>query len=211
MRKAIAVIGEGITEKYYIESIRGLSPFNPEPRSLNKKASSTKFLEKTIIASISKGYDEVYCLIDMDGKQQGKARQDYLALKTRYHERIHGKKKVGTQCKVTFIETERCTELWFLFHFLTSPTTREFRNYEELQSELRKFRPNYEKSDKYFRSVGDLHKEMTNRRDPKGSLYFAIKNAKCSIETRDRESRQCTYSEMHLLFCALGIQADSQP
>jgi len=211
MRKAIAVIGEGITEKYYIESIRGLSPFNPEPRLLNKKASSTKFLEKTIIASISKGYDEIYCLIDMDGKQQGKPRQDYLALKSKYHNRLHGKKRVGIQRTVTFIETERCTELWFLFHFLSSATTREFRNYEELQSELRKFRPNYEKTDKYFRSVGNLHEEMTNKHNPNGSLCCAIKNAKCSLETKERENRHYTYSEMHLLLDALGIPTDAQP
>ena len=48
MRKSIVVIGEGITEKYYIESLRGLSDFQIKPRSLNKKASNLKALEKEI-------------------------------------------------------------------------------------------------------------------------------------------------------------------
>ncbi|MCD8165132.1 MAG: RloB family protein [Bacteroides sp.] len=62
MRKAIAVIGEGITEKYYIESLRGLSPFTLLPKELGKKASSLAELENSIKQSIEDGYDQVYCL-----------------------------------------------------------------------------------------------------------------------------------------------------
>ena len=72
MRKTIAIIGEGITEKYYIESLKGISPFVVMPRELGKKASSLKTLEKNILLCVEKGFDEIYCLIDMDGKTSGK-------------------------------------------------------------------------------------------------------------------------------------------
>ncbi len=213
MRKAIAILGEGITEKYYIESIKGLTPFAVLPKSLDRKASNLKHLEKTIKDSIIQGYDEVYCLIDMDGKREGTSQQNYQTLKAKYHDKTHGKKKDGIQCRVVFIETERCTELWFLYHFTKSVVTREFTNYNELQAELRKYRPAYEKTERYFRSVGNLHLEMTTKREPFGSLLNASDKAQKSVETRDRDNRPYTYSEMHLLFKALGIikEKDKKP
>ena len=83
MRKSIVVIGEGITEKYYIESLRGLSDFQIKPRSLNKKASNLKALEKEILDAANMGADEIYCLIDMDGKTEGKNKEEYLKLKNK--------------------------------------------------------------------------------------------------------------------------------
>lgn len=207
MKKAIAVIGEGITEKYYIESLKGLSSFDIRPQELGKKASSLKQLEKNIQNSIKTGYDEVYCLIDMDGKRDGVNKIDYDLLKNKYHKIIHGNKKQGIQCKVVFIETERCTELWFLYHFSMSAITKEFRSYHELEKELRKYRPQYEKSEKYFKSVADLHKEFTKKREPKGSLEKAIENSKVSIKSKERDNRDYSYSEIHLLFEALKIES----
>lgn len=209
MKKAIAVIGEGITEKYYIESLKGQSPFDIRPQELGKKASSLKKLELNIQNSILAGYDEVYCLIDMDGKRENPNKSSYETLKRKYHGLTHGSKKKGIQCKVIFIETERCTELWFLYHFTQSAITKEFRTYRELEQELHKYRPLYEKSDKYFRSVADLHKELTMKREPKGSLENAIQNAQSSLVSRVRDERNYTYCEFHLLFDALKIGAKS--
>lgn len=50
LRKAIAVIGEGITEKYYIESLRALAgnDFQILPQQLGVKASNLNELEKAI-------------------------------------------------------------------------------------------------------------------------------------------------------------------
>lgn len=206
MKKAFAIIGEGITEKYYIESLKGLTRFNVLPKALNNRASSLKELEKFIKNAIAMSIDEVFCLIDMDDKQSGKSATDYKRLKEKYHEKFFGPKKKGVHCKVTFIETERCTELWFLYHFINQATTREFRNYNELQNELRKFRPNYEKTERYFKSISNLHREMTIGRQPIGSLKNALDNASSSLISRDRDERAYTYSEMHLLFDSLGIE-----
>ena len=141
----------------------------------------------------------------MDGKNEGKSKHDYQALKLKYHGKIIEKKKKGISCKVVFIETERCTELWFLYHFTRSAITKKFNSYDELERELKKHRPNYEKKDAYFKSIGSLHHEMTVKRAPQGSLANATRNARASIKSKEADERLHTYSEMHKLFEALGI------
>lgn len=204
MRKAIAVIGEGITEKYYIESLKGLTPFTLMPKELGKRASNLLALETNIKKAIKEGFDEVYCLIDMDTKTEGKNKLEYEKLKGKYHNKPHIIKKEGINCKVIFIETERCLELWFLFHFLKQPTTRKFLSYREIEKELQKFRTNYGKNDKYFRNIGSIHDELT-RKQPQGSLKQAVRNAEDSIISRNRDKRNYTYSEMYILIRALNI------
>ncbi|MBE7659178.1 RloB family protein [Tenacibaculum finnmarkense] len=206
-RKTIAVIGEGITEKYYIESLKGLSPFNIMPRELGIKASSLKSLAKHIDLCTKKGFDEVYCLIDMDGKTSGKSKDDYLILKKKYHNKIFSKKSQGLESKVFFIETERCTELWFLYYFTGSAITRKFNTYKELEKELRKYRPDYEKSVKYFKGQGNIHKRFENE-VPKGSIKKAYNNSKASLASNKNDKRGYSYSEMHVLIKALGIYSD---
>lgn len=204
MRKTIAVIGEGITEKYYVESLKGISPFVIMPRELGIKASSLKSLSKNIDLSINKGFDEIYCLIDMDGKISGKNKNDYLTIKNKYHNKTFIKKSKGLESKVFFVETERCTELWFLYYFTKGVITRKFNSYQELEKELRKYRPNYEKSEKYFKSLANMHNNFESEK-PKGSILKAYENSKSSLLSSVNDGREYTYSEMHLLIKALGI------
>ena len=87
-KKAVGIIGEGITEKYYIESLRGLVGRNFQilHQQLELKTSSPVELEKTIMKAVDEEHDEVYCLIDMDSKDAGVGAQQYEKLKTKYHE-----------------------------------------------------------------------------------------------------------------------------
>lgn len=111
-------------------------------------------------------------------------------MKGKYHDRIHEIKKKGISCKVIFIETERCTELWFLYHFTKTAITRKFSCYDELEKELRKYRPQYGKHEKYFKSISGIHNELTVKGTPKGSLKQAVKNAKSSVNSRDESSQK---------------------
>lgn len=204
MKKTVAVIGEGITEKYYIESLKGLAAFDIKPNSLNRNASSIKKLEKSVKKSIQKGYDEVYCLIDMDGKSTGLASTNYLTLKGKYHNIVHRNKSKGISCKVIFIESERCTEIWFLFHFLKNSTTKKYTTYKQLEADLKKFRPDYEKSQKYFKSLkkGPFHDLASGN----GNVDRAKENSKKSLESKMKDNRDYTYSEVHLLIEALNLK-----
>jgi hypothetical protein len=209
MRKTIAVIGEGITEKFYIQSLKGISPFVIMPRELGIKASNLKSLEKDIAICCAKAFDEIYCLIDMDGKTSGKTKDEYLILKSKFHNKIFSKKSKGIVSKVIFIETERCTELWFLYHFTKSAITRKFNSYNELEQELKKYRPNYEKSEKYLKSLVNINKNFETE-SPKGSIINAYKNSQSSVKSNLRDERGYTYSEMHLLINALGIYSEGE-
>lgn len=201
-KKAIAVIGEGITEKYYIESLRGLSSFQIKPNSLDRKASSLAKLEDSIQVSIREGYDEVYCLIDMDGKSDGITKTKYLTLKQKYHNKIHGKASKGIRCKVVFIESERCTEIWFLYHFLKNSTTKKYNSYKELEQALHKHIPGYDKSERYFKS---LNKGLHNLLISKGSIESAVKNSESSLLSKAKDNRNYTFSEIHLFLKNIGI------
>lgn len=202
-KKAITIIGEGVTEKYYIESLKNLSPFSITPKELGKKASSLKTLEQNIKNAIDDAYDEIYCLIDMDDKNENKTKYDYKILKDKYHDKIFRKPSKGIMSKVIFIETERCLELWFLFHF-SKNITKKFNSYKDLEFELRKFRPKYEKTEKYFKTVLNIHNELTLKA-PKGSLKVAVENSISSIKSMVNDERTHTYSNMHLLIEALNI------
>lgn len=204
-KKAIAVIGEGITEKFYIESLKGKSPFDVRPQELGIKASSLKKLESTIKKAIKDGYDEVYCLIDMDNKSDGIQKDKYIALKRKYHNIEHINHRKGVNCKTIFIESERCTEIWFLYHFIKSAITKEFTSYHQLQVCLNRYLPKYEKTERYFRSISGLFEELVSVKNG-GSLECAIRHSKASILSKERDSRQYTYSEMHILIEALGIK-----
>lgn len=119
LRKAIAVIGEGITEKYYIESLRALAgnDFQILPQQLGVKASNLNELEKAIEKAINEGRDEVYCLIDMDNKGGLTEKTKYEKLKIKYHDKHFIKKSKGIDCYVHFIENKRCMEVWFIYYF----------------------------------------------------------------------------------------------
>ena len=205
MKKSIAVIGEGLTEKYYIESLKGLSPFTLLPRELNRKASSLQKLEQYIKDASSKGFDEVYCLIDLDSKKSDKEIIQYNKIKEKYHDQIIHIKSKGVRCKVVFIESERCTELWFLYYFLKSDTSRKFNSSDEVEKELRKFRPDYEKTEKYFKSVKSLHLNFISK-TPQGSLKNAVDRSLKSCEKRENGERNHTFSEFHKFIDALGIK-----
>jgi len=202
-RETAAIIGEGITEKYYIESIKDLTKVSVLPRELNRKASNLQTLQREIENAINLGFDFVYCLIDMDGKNDGANKQSYQKLKMEF-EGEHIDDKKGIKCKVVFIESERCTELWFLYHFLKQPVTRKFNSYKEVEKVLKTYVKNYDKTDKFFKSIGNLHSLLT-KRVPDGSLDNAVKNAISSCKTKNEQERNYTYTEMHLLFDGLGI------
>lgn len=65
-RETVVVIGEGITEKYYIQSLRDVLVI--KPTAIKPKNSSLEELEHSIEGAIKEGYSRIYCLIDKDNK-----------------------------------------------------------------------------------------------------------------------------------------------
>ncbi len=194
-RNSIAVIGEGITEQYYLQSIKSYIEINIEPK-LPKHSTGTKYLEDKIKECITAGYPHILCIIDMDNKEVGKEKIEYEKLKAKYHNKTIEKESKGLSSSVVFYENERCLELWFLYHF--QYTTRKFNNYSELEDHLHDYIPNYQKTGRYFLGTRGLHRLIT--KDFDGDFDKAKMNAKNSTESKERDRRNYTYSEMKDFF-----------
>jgi len=194
-RISIAVIGEGITEQYYMLSLKSLVSINIKP-GIPKHSEGAKYLGDLIEKSIKEYAPIILCLIDMDNKADNKKKAEYEKLKARYHSKEFGRKKAGLTSKVLFFETERCLELWFLYHF--EYTTSKFNSYSDLERSLKRFIPEYEKTEKFFLRSKGLHQYITNKLN--GDFELAKRNAHKSLTSKEEDSRPHTYSELGKFF-----------
>lgn len=185
-RKTVMIIGEGITEFYYFNSLKdelkGLTITPDYPKNTNLKD-----LEKKIDEGIECGYDYIYCVIDMDTKEQESERRLYNALRQKYGN-IVKRQEEGASCEVKFVETHRCTELFFLYHF--EYTGQDFNSQKSLIDRLNRH-CGYEKTGKFFKSCRGLHGYLEKKG---GSLEKAIANAQLSIKAKVNGDREYTYS-----------------
>lgn len=117
-RNTTIIIGEGPTEFYYLNSLKdefrelqSIKPDTPNNTSLRE-------LERSIESAIAVGYDRIFCLIDMDTKKKdATSRREYAKFKSKYHGKKVTNQKKGINYEVRFFETDRCTELFFLYYF----------------------------------------------------------------------------------------------
>jgi hypothetical protein len=158
-------------------------------------------LELIIKHAIEQGYNHIYCMIDLDNKKEGKDKADYVNLKKRFHGKHISKPKKGIDCHIEFFETERCTELFFLYYF--KYTTKLYNHSNEVEADLSK-ECGYIKTTDFFR-IHPLHQHFTKQG---GSIYEAIKNAEMSMETA--EERGYTFSELGRMFKKLEIEPQNK-
>jgi hypothetical protein len=92
LHKTTLILGEGPTEFFYFKSLndvfKGLTIKPDYP-----KHTSIKELELKITDRISMGYDYIFCVIDMDTKDEEPERTQYIRLKKKYKNPIV---KLGT-------------------------------------------------------------------------------------------------------------------
>ncbi len=189
-KNTIAVIGEGLTEKYYLKSLEGLIKAQVKPLLPNHSTNMNE-LRNRIEDCIDEGYNYIFCLIDMDNKKEGKNQTNYLKLKQKFHDKTHSKRKQGTESYVRFFENERCLEIWFLYHF--KYTTQPYHDSGKLTKELNKI-CGYEKTEDFFaRKSKGLHHFLLNNG---GILGNALENARKSTVSKEKDGRNFTYSEM---------------
>lgn len=184
MKKSLAIFGEGITEWYYIESLRIARryPFTMRP-SIPQHADIKHMLAQAK-KCLDEGYDEVICLMDMD------------RLNTHPTEmQVYQKAKIQAVFRrVTFIETDPCTEYWFLLHFVERSSTKRFADYTAVETKLRKYLPNYSKSENYLRKIR-LYDFLVEHGDLNKALSLARKSA--DLHNQGNEN---SYSQMYKLF-----------
>lgn len=119
-KKSIAVIGEGITEWFYFDSLRIAHryPFKVAPDF--PQHSDIPHMSKLVNDYVRRQYDYVVCLVDMDRLLAHPAEMEtYKHLKSK-----------SDSC-VMWVETNPCTEFWFLLHFLPSLAIRHYVNQDQ--------------------------------------------------------------------------------
>ena len=169
LHKTTLILGEGPTEFFYFKSLndvfKGLTIKPDYP-----KHTSIKELELKIADGISMGYDYIFCVIDMDTKDEEPERTQYVRLKKKYESPIVKPKK-GINCQVKFFETHRCTELFFLYYF--KYTSRMYSDQDSLFKDLN-HHCEYSKNINFFVKCKGLHSFFEKNG---GSFENAIANA----------------------------------
>lgn len=188
LRQTALILGEGPTEFFYFKSLCDvfkhitIKPDYPKHTNL-------KELEKKIEEGIEMGYSHIFCIIDMDTKDLEPERSQYQKMKAKYAEPINKPKK-GIYCSVEFFETHRCTELFFLYYFRY--TSRPYDDQEPLLKDLNQY-VEYRKTIEFFIKTKGLHSYFERNG---GSLEKAIANANRSMDERNNDGRDYTFSEL---------------
>jgi hypothetical protein len=179
--KRIAVVGDGQTEKIYFDKLKeveGLRNVSLKP-DLPKSVGSYKGVFDKAESLYTEGYDEVYCLIDMDKVLSDNTLAKYLT----------DKKRIEKKGIIVF-ESNPCIEFWFLLHFVR--TTKPFANCESVEKELQKYIPNYAKNQQYL-VQSNIYKTL------KPNLLNAFENAKWIEENQIKNEHNSSKSEAYKL------------
>ena len=188
LRQTALILGEGPTEFFYFKSLcdvfKRLTIKPDYPKHTNLKE-----LEAKIEEGIALGYSHIFCIIDMDTMDKEPEHSQYQRLKAKYAHPINKPKK-GISCTVEFFETHRCTELFFLYYFRY--TSRPYENQESLLKDLNQS-VEYQKTIDFFMKSKGLHSYFERSG---GSLQTATANANRSMDEKEANDRDYTYSEL---------------
>jgi hypothetical protein len=179
--KRIAVVGDGQTEKIYFDKLKeveGLRNVSLKP-DLPKSVGSYKGVFDKVESLYTEGYDEVYCLIDMDKVLSDNTLAKYLT----------DKKRIEKKGIIVF-ENNPCIEFWFLLHYVR--TTKPFANCESVEKELQKYMPNYAKNQQYL-VQSNIYKTL------KPNLLNAFENGKWIEENQIENEYNSSKSEVYKL------------
>lgn len=196
LRQTALILGEGPTEFFYFKSLCDIFK-NLTIKPDYPKHTSMKELEAKIADGVAMGYSHIFCIVDMDTKDVEPERSQYQKLKMKYAKPV-AKPKKGIHCKVEFFETHRCTELFFLYYFRY--TSRLYETQEPLLKDLNQCIA-YQKTVDFFIKTKGLHGYFERNG---GSLEKAVANANRSMEEKQKNARDYTYSELGRLISALN-------
>lgn len=196
LRQTALILGEGPTEFFYFKSLCDIFK-NLTIKPDYPKHTSMKELEAKIADGVAMGYSHIFCIVDMDTKDVEPERSQYQKLKMKYAKPV-AKPKKGIHCKVEFFETHRCTELFFLYYFRY--TSRLYETQEPLLKDLNQCIA-YQKTVDFFIKTKGLHGYFERNGS---SLEKAVANAYRSMEEKQKNARDYTYSELGRLISALN-------
>ena len=179
-KKSIAIIGEGPTEKIYFDQLRVAEKVDFKILPDFTHSNLEDMIQKAQ-RCVAEGYDDVFVLVDMDIILSEKSKRDFYEMSKKDNPRIK------------FVESNPCTEYWFLMHFLPSISTKEYTNYDEVVKDLRKHIPGYDKCQRVLSKIR-IYQTLKNS----GDMENAIKMSETLERKRiDHPEEYPSYSYMH--------------
>ena len=185
VKKSIAIIGEGETEWWYFETLRVACHFKFKVAPDFPQHSDIPHMAKLAEDYVKRETDYVVCLVDMD-----------RLLKVPAEMATYQKLKKKSSRNVIWIETNPCTEFWFLLHFLPQLSMKHYDSCEDVLPDLQHFMPDYEKTARYFRK-NNLYNYLTEHGDLDRAIDYAKELSRLSEETPED---RIAYSQMHRVF-----------
>ena len=185
VKKSIAIIGEGETEWWYFDTLRIACRYKFKVAPDFPQHSDIPHIAKLAEEYVKRDTDYVVCLVDMDRLLRVPAEMaTYQQLKKK------------SPKNVIWIETNPCTEFWFLLHFLPQLTTKHYETYEDVLPDLQHYMPGYEKTARYFKK-NNMYKYLTEHGDLQRAIGYAEELSRLSEASPEDKM---AYSQMHLVF-----------
>lgn len=176
----LAIIGEGITEWHYFNNLKQEKRFPYKLTPDLPKHSDYKYIFQKAGQLTNDGYDEVFCVLDVDVfKKDRKKEQQYQK------DRL----KLLKDPRIKIFESMPCIEYWFLLHY-KNYSTKIYPTYDSLKTELKKYLPEYDKSNEYFEKVKIYQKLISE-----GNISKAISSAQ-KLRNEKTDNNLFPYSEI---------------
>ena len=185
VKKSIAIIGEGETEWWYFDTLRIACRYKFKVAPDFPQHSDIPHMAKLAEEYVKRDTDYVVCLVDMDRLLRVPAEMaTYQQLKKK------------SPSNVIWIETNPCTEFWFLLHFLPQLTSKHYETCEDVLPDLQHYMPGYEQTARYFKK-NKLYKYLTENGDLQRAIGYAEEQSRLSEASPEDK---IAYSQMHLVF-----------
>src|ERR1035437_8851864 len=135
------VLGDEITEQYYLKHLKGLKNYKYAIRPSLFAGLTIETAESIIDDLLTGGCDQIIYFTDYDTIVNQNKVEAFASLKTKYS---------GYE-EVLICETMPSIEYWFLLHY--QKTTREFRNADDVCEFLKKHIRDYSKKEDYLKNA----------------------------------------------------------
>ena len=181
----VAIIGEGPTEWHYFNDMRQVRRFPYKITPDLPKHSDYKYIFEKAKTLVNDGYNLVFCVLDVDVfKADPKQEEKYQKEKT----------KLEKNERIVVCETMPCIEYWFLIHYIKY-SAKIYPNYSSLEKELKKYLPEYEKSNEYFKKVKIFQTLLKS-----GDMEEAVKiSERLRLEKEGNDNKLFPFTQIDLL------------
>lgn len=188
VRRSIAIIGEGLTEYRYVDDMRTTERYRFSLVPGIPKHPDIDDIVRLARERVGAGYDYVLCLIDMDVMEVNHEKME--------HYRVLKKENP----EIIFVESSPCTEYWFLMHYMPSPSSKGYADYDAVAQALKRHIPNYDKTEAFFNKT-HIYRELKEKGDMERAIELSRELE--SLRTKEPEVYR-SYSQMYKLFDVIG-------